>query len=500
VGATKKFLVAALLVAVSCQSEEPSSTPKWNGPPPQLVSVSTTGKLGNSRSSIPYPPVASVVTPNGRLVAFDSRASNLVPEDTTHSHEFAEIFVRDMKRHTTERINVDSRERQANQAFGPNDYPRGGFPNTYLGGISDDGRYVVFATTSSNLVPRDTNRSWDVFLRDRWSGTTTLVSRAPIGAPGNRDSFYPVISVDGGTIAFASRASNLVHNDTNHASDVFVYNVATRTTTLASTASDGTQADGDNASVFSEKGSSRPSVSADGSVVAFSSTADNLVEGDTNDLADVFVRDLDKGTTIRVSVSSDGEQTEALDLGHMEGPYGNSSSVSLSGDGTVVMFTTMAPNLVDGDTNDLPDTFVHDLKTGKTERISVTSDGEQVTGCTDDQCLYDKGSAGGSLSFDGRFAAFTSGGDLVPGDADHPYGADHDVFIRDRASDETMFVTYRVDGQPAAPANLYGPSLSSNGRWLVYGSDDKHLVRRTEGHEAFGWVFLQKLPAALFRD
>ena len=239
---------------------------------------------------------------------------------------------------------------------------------------------------------------------------------------------------------------------------------------------------------YSFEGSVLPSISSDGAFVAFSSSANNLVEHDTNGLEDVFVRDIDGGETRRVSISSEGAQTEPIEV---EGElYGESSNVSLSGDGSVVMFTTIAANLVAGDTNKLPDTFVHDMKTDRTERVSVSSDGGQVTGCTNDEC--DDGSTGGSISFDGRLVAFTSSGNL--GARDSEYGVEHDVFIRDRATDRTILANHRYTGAPAAFWNLTVPASRPMG-------DGSYSVRtiegsfgRTRGMEAFGWVFLQKLP------
>lgn len=487
--------LAAILIVTGACSSEPPVAPTWTAPPARLVSLSHDHKLGNERSSVPYPPVAAVVTPDGRFVAFESMADNLVPNDTSRSHEFQEIFVRDMRRRTTERINVSSSGNQANQGARAGDDYYLVYPNTVLGGISDNGRYVVFATTSSNLVSHDTNRAWDVFVRDRRAGTTKRVSVASDGTESNEDSFHPVISGSGKVVAFASGASNLVQDDTNRHPDVFVHYLATGETVRVSMSTTGEEARMSK-STHSSEGSVSPSISSDGAFVAFSSSANNLVEHDTNGLADVFVRDIDGGEARRVSISSDGAQTEPIEI--QQEIYGGSGSVSLSGNGSVVMFTTMAANLVDDDTNKLPDTFVHDMKTGTTERVSVSSHGGQVTGCTDDECLYEEGSAGGSISFDGRLVAFASGGDLGARDADHPYGTDHDVFIRDRATDRTIMANHRYTGEPAAPGNLYGPSLSTNGRWLVFGSDDRRIVRETRGVEAFGWVFLQKLPPSLF--
>src|ERR671915_729957 len=130
-------LAAILIVIGACSSEPPVAPPVWTAPPARLVSLSHDHKLGNERSSVPYPPVAAVVTPNGRFVAFESMADDLVPEDTSRSHEFAEIFVRDMRKRTTERVNVSSGEGQANRGVQAGDDFYRVFPNSALGGISD---------------------------------------------------------------------------------------------------------------------------------------------------------------------------------------------------------------------------------------------------------------------------------------------------------------------------------------------------------------------------
>ena len=180
--------VAVILIVTGACSSDP---PEWTAPPARLVSLSHDDKLGNEQSSVPYPPVAAVMSADGRFVAFESNADNLVPDDTSRSHEFQEIFVRDMRRRTTERINVSSSGNQADRGARAGDDYYLVFPDSDLGGISDDGRYVGFATTSSNLVPDDTNRAWDVFVRDRHAGTTKRISVASDGAEGNEDSSSP---------------------------------------------------------------------------------------------------------------------------------------------------------------------------------------------------------------------------------------------------------------------------------------------------------------------
>ncbi|MGH8881247.1 MAG: hypothetical protein ACRD0P_28525, partial [Stackebrandtia sp.] len=169
--------------------------------------------------------------------------------------------------------------------------------------ISADGRYVTFSSGASNLVPGDTNATYDVFVRDRRTGATSRVSVASDGSQANDTSDGPAFSADGRYVAFVSLADNLVPGDTNGAHDVFVHDRRTGATSRVSVASDGRQAN---------HASSGPAVSADGRYIAFGSLADNLVPGDTDGWLDVFVHDRETGATTRVSVASDGSQGNNL--------------------------------------------------------------------------------------------------------------------------------------------------------------------------------------------
>jgi len=182
-----------------------------------------------------------------------------------------------------------------------------------------------------NPTGSDSWGSGDVFVHDRVTGATTMVSVTPGGTDGNDDSDTPAISADGRYVAFVSWASNLVAGDTNWQSDVFVRDRVTGATTRVSVASDGTQANGLNRT---------PMISADGRYVAFPSEASNLVAGDTNGKPDVFVRDRVTGATTRVSVTNAGSQAN-----------GNSGRPAINADGRYVAFESDASNLVAGDTN-----------------------------------------------------------------------------------------------------------------------------------------------------
>ena len=222
------------------------------------VSVASDGTQANDRSLV------VALSGDGRVVAFDSEASNLVPGDTNGSRD---VFVHDRQTGQTTGVSVASDGAQAN-----------GFSSRAA--LVADGRVVAFDSLATNLVPGDTNSTWDVFVHDRQTGQTTRVSVASDGTQANERSFFVTLSGDGQVVAFDSEASNLVPGDTNGVDDVFVHDRQTGETTRVSVANNGTQ--GDNSSF-------RGRISANGRVVAFSSDATKLVPGDTNGKTDVFV-------------------------------------------------------------------------------------------------------------------------------------------------------------------------------------------------------------------
>jgi archaellum component FlaF (FlaF/FlaG flagellin family) len=343
------------------------------------VSVDPAGNPGNDSS---YDPSISA---DGRFVAFQSDASNLVPGDTNNS---GDIFVGDLLTNTTTRVSVGSAGNEGNSL-------------SRRSSISGDGRFVAFASDATNLVPGDTNNSTDIFVRDLSTNTTTLVSASSSGDRGNNDSELPSISANGRFVAFRSLATNLVPGDTNDSRDIFVRDLLTNTITLVSVSSNGDRAN---------DSSSRCSISADGRFVAFDSDATNLVPGDTNNTTDIFVRDLSTNTTSRISISSTGNQ-------------GNEDFYTpfISADGRFVTFSSEASNLVPGDTNDSEDIFVRDLSTNTTTRVSVDSTGNQ--GNSDSEFP--------SISANGQKVAFSSfAANLVPGDTNNG----PDLFIADIGS------------------------------------------------------------------
>jgi len=374
----------------------------------ERVSVDTTETQGNGASDKPS------ISADGRFVAFESLANNLVGGD---SNGASDIFVRDRITGTTERVSVDSSAAQ-------------GIGASYEASISADGRCVAFRSSASNLVPGDTGAAvWGVFVHDRLTGATEFVDVDSSGAQADGNSYEPSISADGYFVAFFSYATNLVPGDTNARPDVFVRDRNTGTTERVSVDSSG--AAGNNIS-FS------PSISADDRFVAFQAFGNSLVAGDTNGKWDVFVHDRQTGTTERVSVDSAGME-------------GNDHSVepSISPDGRFVAFESGASNLVGGDTNGAVDIFLRDRLNGSTERVSVDSLGAEGNG----------GSSDSSISADARFVSFTGySSNLVGGDTN----ATWDIFARDR--DATGLTSLCDPGQGNVIACPCSNPASGSGR------------------------------------
>jgi Tol biopolymer transport system component len=393
----------------------------------------TAGVQGNGRSQTP------ATSADGRLVAFGSIASNLVPGDTNGA---ADVFVRDRQLGVTTLVSVGVNNTQANgESFGPS--------------ISGDRRFVVFSSDASNLVPDDTNEAFDVFVRDLELGVTERISVGPGGVQADARSFRAEISTNGHFVTFTSQASNLVPGDTNGRVDIFLYDRMRGATERISVSGDGTEANGD--SVGS-------SLSADGRFVAFASSASNLVAGDTNNRNDVFVRDWMLGTTERVNVGSDGSQTQD-----------NSIGWSISADGRFVGFGSQAPNLVPGDTNGVVDVFLRDRMLETTQRISVSSDGTQA-----DQPSH----AVPLINANGRIIGFSAQAtNLVPNDTN----AWFDMFVRDVTSGVTTRISVSsdgVEGNGESSTDSIGSGISADGNLVTFTSAASNLVANDTNNTA----------------
>jgi hypothetical protein len=350
----------------------------WQTGQTSLVSVSSEGVQGNGNSS------SLSISADGRYIAFGSAASNLVSGDTNNAWD---VFVHDQQTGETVRVSIASDGTEANGGSG-------GWTT-----ISANGRFIAFGSTANNLIDGGTNNYNHIFVHDRETGVTTIVSVASHGAQGNGDSESPSVSDDGRYVTFFSYANNLVDGDTNGHVDIFVHDRQTGQTNRVSVSSEGTEANGH---------SLYPIISGNGRYVTFTSEANNLVNDDTNGFQDIFVHDLQTGQTSRVSVTSDGAES-------------NQSSFHpfISGNGRYVVFTSLASNLISGDTNSTGDIFVHDRLSGQNSRVSVSSDGVEGN----------EWSGHPFISWNGRYVTFTSGAsNLVIGDTNNTL----DVFAHDR--------------------------------------------------------------------
>ena len=315
----------------------------------EQVSVSSEEVQGNAGSFSPS------ISADGRFVSFTSDATNLIAGGSSGVRD---VFVRDRIAGTTEVVSVSSSGEPANSSSGGS-------------AISPDGRWVAFSSFANNLVPGDANDQFDVFIHDRQTGLTEIVSVNNAGTQGDALSTQPSVSEDGRFVAFWSDATNLVPDDTNERRDIFVRDRTAGTTERVSVSSSEEQADGSSPEPgvrgFTASG---PDITPDGRFVAFYSSATNLVPGDTNTCPqffedtpgacpDAFVRDRVAGTTVRVNVAADG--TQAND---------RTADTVISDSGLITSFFSAAGNLVPNDANtcplftafpgNCPDIFVHD--------------------------------------------------------------------------------------------------------------------------------------------
>lgn len=289
----------------------------------ERISVAGSGKEGNRSSRLP------AISADGRFVAFESGASNLVPGDNNH---VVDVFVRDREAGTTERVSIDSAGQEGN---GRSDSCA----------ISADGRIVAFQSEASNLVAQDADGTQDIFVRDRQAGTTEAVSDDSSGNPAG-GLLAPAVSGDGRFVAFTSSFAGFVPDDTNGALDVFLRDRTTGAIERASVSSSGEQA--------GSAGARLPGISADGRRVSFRSGASNLVANDTNAAEDVFIHDRFTRQTERASVDSSGAEANGRSLqDSLRGP-------AASADGRYTAFSSSATNLTASDTNGEADIFVRD--------------------------------------------------------------------------------------------------------------------------------------------
>jgi Tol biopolymer transport system component len=298
--------------------------------------------------------------------------------------------------------------------------------------MSGDGNFVAFESLASDLVPDDANNAADIFLRDRSAGVTVRVS-GPGGADADGPSYRAALSNDGGWVAFCSTATNLVDGDTNGLADVFLWERATGAISRIEVAG---------GSESASEGCLRVAVSRDAGVIAFSAV--------TSGSAGVFVYDRAANTTTRIDPEANGP--------------GGTGGVAVSGDGNIVVFDSVADNLIADDTNRSRDVFAYDRAASATSRISVRTSGSQLPG--------NSGGSGVSVNGDGRYVVFGSTAKgVVPGDSN----GREDVFRRDRTEGKTAIVSINISGQSANNSS-YSPAINSDGLVVAYTSMAANIV------------------------
>lgn len=427
-------------------------------------------RLSSSSNS----PSDSSISDDGRYVVFDSELDDLVPNDT---NGVVDVFIYDKTYGAITRLDVDDVQgtlaKFSSQISGDGNYI------TYLSGatpaerhvyrysrVTDsvedisvnsngypldnesrhavmnfDGKLIAFGTQASNVTPFDTNKTIDIVLHDSENNSTDILSGH---TPRSNDSSGDITSLtqDGRYVAFYSSASNLVQGDTNDKDDVFVRDTIDNTIERVSIATDGTQGNST---------SKNPSISSDGRYVVFQSFADNLTSYDTNNKYDIFLHDRKLRTTICVSKKRNGSES-----------FDNSENPTISADGNFVLFKSYEA-LDDADTNGKEDIYVHNLTNGVTELVSIASDGG----------IGDGASTAASISGAGRYITFAS---LATNFSPITSTVNRsNIFIRDRQNGVTTLISPDYTGSEASGNSLV-PSISENAKFVVFQSTATDLL------------------------
>ncbi len=382
------------------------------------ISTDVTDAQANNNS------LDAVFSPDGSQIAFTSTATNLIAGDTNGQ---SDIFVKDLGTGVVTRFSTSAAGVQGN--FGSSNAI-----------FSPDGTKIAFESNANNLVAGDTNFSKDIFIKDLGTGAITRVSTDIASTESDGDSYYAQFSPDGSSIAFVSTATNLIAGDTNGVADVFIKDLGTGTVTRVSTDATGAEGNQDSSIYSTYTDAYHLAFSPDGNKIAFTSYADNLVTGDINNDADVFVKDLNTGTITNISANvaeefyesynsvflPDGnsiaflKRIELLGFGtppleqtyiylknltsgaltliskNVDGAIANSefNDINFSTDGMHFIASSYATNLVGSDTNATQDIFLFTLEDiiPTPSHIGLTlygsSSNREITGSSDDDLLF----------------------------------------------------------------------------------------------------------------
>jgi len=404
----------------------------------ECITITHSNALRTTSPDIQWP---YSITPNGRYVLFSCSVDALVANDNNASRD---VFRRDLTTGITRLVSVNQAGTESANT------------NSLEGRMSGDGRYVVFQSGATNLTTNSVRGNGDVFVRDMEAGMTRLVSRSTNGLTGgNLESHHPMISSNGLVVAFTSMASDLVPScpcDQNNP-NIYALNLASDTMDLVTPSiREGTLLGGAAPEVHG--------MSADGRFILFVSSSDELVEGDTNGLRDLFVRDLQMKKTILVTQNYQG--TGSAD----NVPY---DGFQISPEGRFVLFSSFSSNLVPEDTDPSLDVFLRDLISGTTRLVSVNRTGTNSS----------RGhSWGGTMTPDGRYLAFLSlSRDLLPQDLPPiPLPTSDELFLRDMVTGTTTLVTVTCIGTDPFEGETSGPVFSGDGKRLFFRSRTRDLV------------------------
>ena len=430
-GSVRKWLRVASIVVVVAASF--SFTIPALGAPGDLTLASTTseGEKGDRASTSPS------ISADGTKVAFVSDSLNL---DSLVTEIRTSVYVKDL---------VTGELALASTSTGGVAWDNGGSGHPAL---SADGSHVAFVSGGNNLVPSDTNSALDVFVKDLATDETTLVSVSQAGEQGNHNSIFPAISADGTKVAFQSAtfAPRWVSDDFDD--DIYVKDLLSGELTLVSSSDSGVSGSGE---------SRHPAISADGTKVAFESSANNLDPADGDSEFDVYVKDLITGDLTLVSTSTAGTK------GNDDSFFSDSSAAEdphvepFSRDGTAVAFMSNATNLDSDDTDSTLDIYVKDLASGVLTLASTSDAGVKANGANESP----------SLTFDGTKVTFTSLATNLDCLDPHPL---HDVYVKDLLTGDITLLSITASGQKGNGVSM-DPAISSDGSSVAFRSDSTNL-------------------------
>jgi Tol biopolymer transport system component len=318
-----------------------------------LVSRSTDNKILNTYYESFNPVIGGINEDEGRYVCFGAYGQGM----DGSTGKYRQIFWRDRKRGVTKLISKTASGEEANG-------------NCQMAAISADGKTVAFESYATNLFDSDNNGARDIYLWNEQSGAVTLISRAQGGGAANGESYEPTVSGDGSVIAYTSGANNIVPLQAVYSTpNVYVYKNGAGTAFISKDFETGKAASG-----YS------PSISDDGTKVAFCAYSNRLVNGDNNNLWDIFLWQSGTALLKRISLTSTGGERN-------QGTESSSRVVApaISGDGRFIAYATTATNMVSGDNNGMQDIFLYTISTGSVKRISTAtnntdSDGDSPIG------------------------------------------------------------------------------------------------------------------------